>query len=187
MKKAISLVLVFSMLLLSANMFAQGRKGADLIIQKKNGAQVRGELIAVKQNSLLMLERDSGADVTIPINDIQVIQIVKKSQLFLGVLAGGLIAGAFGTIVEGSREPYKPSGSYTGPYPEFYYGIRGAFDDMFSGLGIAIGVLIGAIVGGIAGAAAGTDKKIQTRGRSDSAIQEILKELSKKARIKNAQ
>jgi len=35
MKKTISLFLTFSILLLSGNMFAKERKGADLIIQKR--------------------------------------------------------------------------------------------------------------------------------------------------------
>ena len=60
MKKSISLFLMFSILSLSVNMFAKERKGADLIIQKVDGQQVRGELIAVKQTSLLLLERESG-------------------------------------------------------------------------------------------------------------------------------
>ena len=64
MKKLISLFLVVSVLLLSGNMFAQERKGAEGIIQRTDGTQVRSELIAVKENSLLLMERESGADVT---------------------------------------------------------------------------------------------------------------------------
>jgi hypothetical protein len=64
MKKFISLFLVVSILLLSMPLKAKERKGADLIIQKTDGTQVRSELIAVKENSLLLLERDSGAHVS---------------------------------------------------------------------------------------------------------------------------
>jgi hypothetical protein len=46
MRKTISLFLVFSILLLWRGIFVQERKGADLIIQKTDGATVRGELIA---------------------------------------------------------------------------------------------------------------------------------------------
>ena len=38
-------------------------RGIDLKIQKTDGQQVRSELNAVKQNSLLLMERGSGADV----------------------------------------------------------------------------------------------------------------------------
>lgn len=44
MKKYISLFLVASILLVSGNLFAKHRRGADLIIQKTDGTQVRGEL-----------------------------------------------------------------------------------------------------------------------------------------------
>ena len=65
MKKFVTLFLAFSILMLSVPLTAKERKGADLLIQKKDGAQVRGELIAMKENSLLLMERDSGADVTV--------------------------------------------------------------------------------------------------------------------------
>jgi hypothetical protein len=70
MKKFTDLFLVFCILALSGNLFAKERKGADLIIQKKEGQQVRGELIAVKENSLLLLERESGADMPVDIGDV---------------------------------------------------------------------------------------------------------------------
>ena len=69
MKKFISLFLMFSILTLSIPLTAKERKGADLIIQKIDGQQVRGEFIAVKENSLLLLDRDTGADVTVDIED----------------------------------------------------------------------------------------------------------------------
>jgi hypothetical protein len=47
MKKFISLFLVFSILLLSGNIFPKERKGAELIIQKLDGQQAKGELIAM--------------------------------------------------------------------------------------------------------------------------------------------
>jgi hypothetical protein len=39
---------------------AEEKRGATLIIQKKDGQQVKGELIAVKENSLLLKEAESG-------------------------------------------------------------------------------------------------------------------------------
>ena len=50
MRKTISLFLMFSVLSLSVPLTAKERKGADLIVQKTGGQQVRGELIAVKEN-----------------------------------------------------------------------------------------------------------------------------------------
>ena len=97
MKKFISLFLVFSILLLSGNLYGKERKGADLIIQKTDGTQVWVELIAVKENSLLLLDRESGADVSIDISDIKVIRVKGKSKFLLGLQIGGL-AGAAGSL-----------------------------------------------------------------------------------------
>ena len=54
---------MFSILILSMPLKAKERKGADLIIQRTDGTQVRGELIAVKEKSLLLLERDSISEI----------------------------------------------------------------------------------------------------------------------------
>ncbi len=81
-KKFISLFLVFSLVMLSVNLYAKERRGAKLIITKKNGQQVKGELITVKPNSLLLLDTE-GKDVSVGIADIKVIKIVKKSQVVM--------------------------------------------------------------------------------------------------------
>ena len=52
MKKAISLFLVFSLITLSIPLVAKEKKGADLIIQRLDGTQVRGELITFKEFSV---------------------------------------------------------------------------------------------------------------------------------------
>ena len=54
-KKSIALFLVISLLALIGNLLAKERRGAKLIIQKKDDQQVKGKLITVKQNSLLLL------------------------------------------------------------------------------------------------------------------------------------
>jgi len=172
MKKFISLFLVFSILLLSGNLFAKERKGAELIIQKIDGQRVRGELIAVKKNSLLLKDYYSGTDATVGIDDIRVITIVKKSKL----LEGGLIGLLLGAVV-GYAVGY-PQGSEIGI--SFSKAEAG-------GIGAAIGGGIGALIGVGIGAAIRADKEIQIEGRSDSEIKWYLEKLRKKARIKNYQ
>ncbi|MGB6865507.1 MAG: hypothetical protein WBE11_07415 [Candidatus Aminicenantaceae bacterium] len=68
------------------------KPGAKVIIQKIDGQQFRGELIAVKQNSLLLKEYESGGDITVDVEDIAVIKIVKKSKALLGAGIGLLIS-----------------------------------------------------------------------------------------------
>jgi len=65
-----------------SNKIAKKQKhGTKLIVQKRDGQEIRGELIAVKHNSLLLLEFESAAEVSIEIIDIKVIKVIKKSLL----------------------------------------------------------------------------------------------------------
>ena len=74
MKRSIAFLLIFSVLILSGNLHAE-KKGVELIVKKKDGQQVRGELIAVKKSSLLLKESEKGADKSVDITDISVIEI----------------------------------------------------------------------------------------------------------------
>ena len=107
-KKFISLFLVISLLALTGNLMAREMRGAKLIIQKEDGSQIEGELIAVKQNTLLLLDLEIGAGVPVDIKDIKVIKINKKSKFLLGIFSGllvvliypsgGITAGIWGVI-----------------------------------------------------------------------------------------
>ena len=167
MKKFTALLLIFSLVMLSANLYAKERRGATLIIQKKDGQQVRGELIAVKQNSLLLLDSETGADVSMDIKNIKVIKIRKKSMAGNGFLLGGSVGALIGLAAY--RKP--TGGMFTidlGPGP--------------TALG---GGIVGGLIGLVIGLVAGTDKTIQIEGMTDSEIQETLDKLSKKARIRD--
>jgi len=161
-KKFIALFLISSLLMLSTNLYAKERRGAELIIQRI-GDQARkvkrtqldgtpwettditgiwGELIAVKPNSLLLLDA-SGKDVSADIADIKAIRIMKKSKFWTGAGIGVLIGGAAGAIL----------------------GYSSGDDDP--------------------GAGAGKDKTFQIEGMPDSEIQKTLDKLRKKARIRD--
>ena len=167
MKKFISLFLVFSLMMLSANLYAKERRGAKLQITKKNGIQTAGELITVKENSLLLLNTE-GWDVSVGIADIKVIRIVRKSKLWTGAGIGALIGVVTGAL----------------------WGASVGENDMFSAEvtvlvdGILFGVL-GLFIGGGAGAISGTDKTIYFERMTDWKIQETLECLRKKARIRD--
>jgi len=185
-KKFISLFLVFSLMAIScATMTTQRQKrfesskerkrGATLIITKKDGQQIEGELITVKEDSLLLLDT-AGKDVSVSIADIKVIKIVKKSQFWVGALSGFLMGGAFGAslgISYAEKEKSKPVllAGYMADWAILGYGL---------GLGA-----IGALLGGSIGAAVGKDKTIQIEGTTDLEIKEALEKLRKKARIRD--
>jgi hypothetical protein len=163
-KKLISLVLVFSLMMLSVNLFAKERRGAKLIITKKDGQQIEGELITVKPNSLLLLDTE-GKDVSVGIADIKVIRVVKKSK---GARTGFLIGGGLALIVG------------LGQIGAEVHGFIPSFID-----GLIFFALPGALIGVIIGAVAGKDKTIQLEGMTDSEIQEAMDKLRKKARIRD--
>ncbi len=164
-KKLISLFLIFTFMMLSANLYAKERRGAKLIIKKKDGQQVEGELITVKPNSLLLLNSE-GKDVSVDIADIKVIRIVKKSKVGTGVGIGLIPGVVLSGIAALAIEDW----------------------DSLEALGLLItaGIaVVGAIIGAIIGAAAGTDKTIQIEGMTDSEIRETLDKLRKKARLRD--
>jgi len=165
MKRAISLLLIFSLLILSGNLYAK-KKGATLVIQKTDRRQVKGELITVKKDSLLLKDSQSGAVVTVEVGNIRAITIVKKSKVMLGgglgFLTGGLTVFLIGTITDPEES-----------------GANLAFG--------ALGGILGFFVGLVVGSFFGNDKTIQIEGKSDSEIKDILEDLRKKARIPNFQ
>ena len=173
MKKLIALFLVFSIIGLYGNLYAKERRGANVEIYKTNSKtkmggtpwetpNIKGELIAVKESSLLLLDSDSGADVSIDIGDIRVIIIMKKSKALIG--AGiGFVAPAAGMAA------------------------MGAYID---GLYAAWSVIIGfpsAVLGAIIGGALSRGNTYQIAGKSDAEIKKILEDLRKKARVPDFQ
>lgn len=166
-KKFISWLLVFSLVALPGNLMAQEGKGAKLRIQKNDGQKVMGELIAVKKDSLLLLDSETQADLSVDIKDVKAITIVKKSWMvelgILGFLAGAAVSGA----TTWKKKTIEVAGEKT------------VERNVISIWGL------GAVVGGaglLAGSALGINQTIQIQGKSDAEIQDALKKLSKKAR-----
>jgi len=152
--------------MLSANLYAKERRGAILIIIKKDGEQIEGELIVVKKNSLLLFV---GKDVSIDIEDIKIIRIVKKSKVLKGMGIGLLIGAGGGAILGYAQGDDYGTMAMTAEGKALAFGMAFGFLGLLTGLGF--------------GAAAGTDKTIQLEGMTDSEIKEALEKLRKKARI----
>ncbi len=55
-------------------------RGADLVIQRKDGTFLRGTLLSVRDRALILLDEDSGADVTVSIDDIDAFKVVKEPR-----------------------------------------------------------------------------------------------------------
>jgi len=171
------LFLVYSLLAINCATFkrleeerkkTKKRHGAVLIIQKKDGQRIEGELITVKPNSLLLLSI-TGRDVSVGIADIKVIRIVKKSKFGKGAAIGGLVGAAGGVAsLAALMAALEDSTGFE------WYIIFGA-----------VGASICAVVGGLIGALFGIDKTIQIEGMSEREISDAMNKLRKKARIRD--
>jgi hypothetical protein len=177
MKKLIALFLVVTFIGMNCATYEKGinlepgqKPGAKLIIQKKYYQEVKGELIAVKENSLLLKNSQTGADVSVDVKDIMEITIVKKSKLLEGGLIGLLLGGVIGFII----------GSPQGDEVFISKSLAG-------GIGAAIGGGTGALIGASIGSIVKGDKTIQIEGKSDLEIKWHLEKLRKKAQVPNFQ
>jgi hypothetical protein len=171
-KSVLALVLVFFTVVCLGNLIAKERRGADLVITKTDGQQVKGELIAVKPSSLLLLDSQTGADVSIEIEHIKHVTLEKKSKSIqgtgLGLAIGGGAGAVFGVLM----------------YDVIYIDLdKAGYAALFG----AAGAVLGGVIGGIIGANKGKDETIQVEGKSDTEIKEILEKLRRQARILDAQ
>ena len=168
-KRFISLFLVFALMMLSVNLYAKERRGATLVITKKDRQQIDGELITVKipQQSLLLLDSKTGADVSVGIKDIDVITIVGKSNAETGAVVGFLV-GVVPNIFLGKWLIEEHGASIVDLAPAIV---------IFCGVGAALGALVGKQIK--------TNKTIQIEGKSDLEITKILAKLRKYARIRD--
>lgn len=183
-KKFVSLLLVFSLMMLSKNLYAKERRGAKILITKKDGYQIDGELITVKPNSLLLLNTE-GKDISVDIEDIEVIRIAKKPKVATGAGIGFLVGGVTGALISPAGEK---SASFWAMYYISFLWLFISREKAESMSGLIYGLVYGAggaLLGGAIGAVAGKDKIIQFEGMTDSVIQEILDKLRKKARVRN--
>ncbi|MBN1272384.1 MAG: hypothetical protein JXB26_08940 [Candidatus Aminicenantes bacterium] len=148
---------------------ASDKKGADIKVITTEGSQARGELIAIKEKAILILERDTGRDNTIVLTDIDEIVIVKKSKLIFGTVMGTLAGGVVGTLIGVLVSFTQDENDNT----SWEYGKKGG------PIGMAAGALGGAYLGG----RAGKDERIKFSQLSAEEKTAFLKKLRNLARM----
>jgi len=171
MKKIMTLIIGVSLLFPSGALFAQERQGVQLEITKTDGTKINGELIAVKQDSTLLLESSllessSGIGGSIDVSEVKIIKIVKGSNTMAGMFLGLLVGGAAGVAI--GNASYSRGFVSRGVYAE-------------------IGGLIGGLLGGLLGAGIGNsihnDETFRIEGKSQEQIKAVLEKLRTQARF----
>lgn len=163
-----SILFLCIILMLTAPIPAKERHGADVLIRKIDGTEVRGELIAVKSQALLVLAR-TGGDVTTPVSEIDYVKVIKKAHPWWGAGIGlltGIACGMFyGAINPGTAEPAE---FYVTAWPV----VTGP-----------AGALIGAISSGLFA----FDKTYLIYGLHPGSVKTALNQLRKKARVREVE
>ncbi len=195
-KKFISLLIVFFLLEISCTTITSPtmdrkslrKRSANLAITKTDGQQVRGELIAVKMNTLLLIDTNTEKDISINVREIKFIKVGRKSKILQGI-GIGLSIGSFSGMLIGATK--KINGGDEG-IPLFLKIILPFLlfvpnpDRMKNSVnGLLIGGSAGLLIGTFFGVVAEKNSHIQIEGMTDSEIQETLNKLRKKARIRN--
>ena len=114
------MVIVAGLLVMPAGLWAKTKRGALVVVAKSDGIQVKGELVSVQSDSLLILR---GGDVlTIPRQKVHAVTLMRRSRMASSALTGfvfGALPGvAWGisygdSVVHGIRTPVK-AGAFTG-------------------------------------------------------------------------
>ena len=162
LRRLTAVTLVLTVFCLPISLQAKGYRGSALIVTLKTGSQIRGELIAVKPDSLLLLGLDF-KDTSVAVADIAAIRIVRRSKAWQGLLYGS-VPGAVGGAI---------------------YGATAADGDMGALAAVFCGVVFGAasgLVGLAAGMASGMDTELVLAGLSDAETDKVLDKLNRQAR-----
>jgi hypothetical protein len=102
-RRHIASMLVVLFLTLPGAMLAQEKRGANLIVALKDGPSVGGELIAVKQNALVLMS-PAGKGESVDIDKISTIAVAKRSKAGSGFLIGFVIGGIAGGFLGASGD-----------------------------------------------------------------------------------
>jgi hypothetical protein len=168
--KLVATVLTLLMLVLPGALSARERRGGKLVVVQKDGQTVKGELIAVKSDSLLLLT-PAGMDESVDIAGIREIKVVKKSRVLKGALYGFLVGAVVGSVIYSVATAGLDNEDRADYDPAFMW------PTLFGAAGGLVGLVPGAL--------AGLDKTFRLEGMSESALKNVLADLRTKARIPN--
>ncbi|MCJ7526012.1 MAG: hypothetical protein MUP71_12445 [Candidatus Aminicenantes bacterium] len=160
-----ALILMMFMALVCPPLPAKERRGSTVEVTMTDGSFVRGELLAVKADALLVYDSDDGQGRSIDIQQVDRVKIFRKGKFLEGLgigLGAGLGMSLFNSFILKNGVP----GHY--------------WENLVAGFFIL--APISSLGGGISGALAGIDKKISMAGASPLSAKAKLKQLKHYAR-----
>jgi hypothetical protein len=144
---------------------AKERRGTQLVISKRDGVVVQGELLAVKEENLIIMDESTPGGVTVSLRDARLVKVVKQGKAgpILGfALLGGFVGGATGYAVGSGHD--------------------GFLSDIDKVAGGAIGAGIGIVAGGLVGIVAGSNKTFTIANADPASIRNVIDHLRPLAR-----
>lgn len=142
-----------SLALLAPALEAAKRQGARVIVTKTDSSIVQGELLAVGDGHLILMDESTLTGITANLADIRDVIVIKKRGRFWRGAGIGLAAGAAVGAIGGATSNEKPHTKDNWLLPHFSRG------QLALAGGITFGVL-GGVIGGVIAAMTGghTDK-----------------------------
>ena len=175
-KRLCRLSLLLTLAMGASGLTAGEKQGAEVVVRMIDGQESRGELIAVREETLLLKEEKTGGDLSLKVDKISSVKIINRPQTLkwtlLGAVACGVAFPAAKYYLFATEEAYTASDLVSKRATE--------------GLGVAavIGVAFGTVVGAGIGMSKGKDDVFPLAG--DPVMSVIyLQRLRYLARIKN--
>jgi hypothetical protein len=94
-------LLVLGLAILPPVLGAKEREGAHILVTKNDGAIDEGELLAVTNNNLIVVDESTSVEITTKLTDVQDVKIVKSKTangLKTGFLAGATVGAILGAV-----------------------------------------------------------------------------------------
>ncbi len=165
------LILLVLSVLVQDSIAKEEKPGAQLWIEKTDGSILRGELLALQGEDLVIADKGSYEKVIVSFDEMKSIRIVKKSGFLKGIGLGFLTGGATGMLLGFAGGDDAPG------WFSMTAGEKAALG------GLALGVL-GTGIGGLCGAVSGIDESIELSRLSENDKADVLSKLQKKSRFK---
>ena len=167
----IVLLVIFSMILPNYSWAKRQKPGAHVVVTKTDGTVVAGELLMVKDKSLLLMASSGISGEEIKVNEILIVSVKIKGKFLKNVLKGTLFFASLGGIMGAATGwEWGATGSDWWSWPIAFGG----------GLGI-----LGMTMGAFSGLVSRSRKDIYFKEKTPRKVKSILKKLKKYARVKN--